>query len=302
MKNTNTPYDDVVRTLMNDCKRLLVPLVNEIFKKSYEFNTPVIMDSNEHFITQQDGKQEKRISDSNFSIGDEVYQIECQSTEDGSMMIRIWEYGSQIALRNARYDDISNTLYLKFPNTAVLYLRSKASTPEFTQIHVEFPEKTCEYQVPNIKMLKYSIDDIFNKKLYFFIPFYLFVYEKDFSRYNNNEEALVELESAFEEIFKKLDAATYKDMSEYERATIIDMSKKIIDHLAKDHINIKKGLGDVMGGKVIDHRAKDIKLEAYFELILEGLLSISAAAVKMCMPEETLSEKFEIWKAKNIAK
>ena len=31
----NTPYDDVFRTLLNDCSSLIIPVVNEIFHESY---------------------------------------------------------------------------------------------------------------------------------------------------------------------------------------------------------------------------------------------------------------------------
>ena len=31
----NTPYDDVFRTLLNDCSNLIVPVVNEIFHENY---------------------------------------------------------------------------------------------------------------------------------------------------------------------------------------------------------------------------------------------------------------------------
>ncbi len=35
MKNINTPYDDVFRTLLNDCTELIIPVVNEIFGENY---------------------------------------------------------------------------------------------------------------------------------------------------------------------------------------------------------------------------------------------------------------------------
>lgn len=30
----NTPYDDVFRTMLNDCSRLIIPVINEIFAKT----------------------------------------------------------------------------------------------------------------------------------------------------------------------------------------------------------------------------------------------------------------------------
>ena len=35
VKITNTPYDDVFRTLLNDCSSLIIPVINEIFGENY---------------------------------------------------------------------------------------------------------------------------------------------------------------------------------------------------------------------------------------------------------------------------
>ena len=45
----NTPYDDVFRTLLNDCSSLIIPIVNEIFHESYsgdEITSAPIQNSN----------------------------------------------------------------------------------------------------------------------------------------------------------------------------------------------------------------------------------------------------------------
>ena len=68
MKKKSTAYDDVYRTLMNDCITLLIPLVNEVFGKHYTGNEKIVFRPNEHFINQQDGGEQKRITDSSFSI------------------------------------------------------------------------------------------------------------------------------------------------------------------------------------------------------------------------------------------
>ena len=36
MSNYGTPYDDSFRTLLTDCKRLIVPLVNEMFGENWQ--------------------------------------------------------------------------------------------------------------------------------------------------------------------------------------------------------------------------------------------------------------------------
>ena len=54
----NTPYDDVFRTLVNDCRSLLIPYVNEMFGENYTGDEEIRFNPNEQFIVQQDGEEE----------------------------------------------------------------------------------------------------------------------------------------------------------------------------------------------------------------------------------------------------
>ena len=54
----NTPYDDVFRTLLNDCSALIIPVVNEIFHETYSGRERVEWYPNEHFVNGQDGQEQ----------------------------------------------------------------------------------------------------------------------------------------------------------------------------------------------------------------------------------------------------
>jgi len=66
--NYTTPYDDVHKTLVNDCPQLLIPLVNEAFHENYTGEAEVVLGNETHFMEQQDGESDKRITDSHFVI------------------------------------------------------------------------------------------------------------------------------------------------------------------------------------------------------------------------------------------
>ena len=63
-----TPYDDVYRTMMNDCSPLLIPVINEVFGEHFTGKDEIRFSPNEHFINEQDGREAKRITDSAFAI------------------------------------------------------------------------------------------------------------------------------------------------------------------------------------------------------------------------------------------
>ena len=39
---TSTPYDDVFRTLLNDCSSLIIPVINEVFSEHYTGKKEII--------------------------------------------------------------------------------------------------------------------------------------------------------------------------------------------------------------------------------------------------------------------
>lgn len=152
---SNTIYDDVFRTLLNDCKELIIPLVNEIFSRNYAGNEEIILKQNEIFLRQHDDIQ-KRITDTSFSIqsfeGLSNYHLECQSKIDGSIMIRMYEYDSQIALNNRELND--EILYVDFPMSAIIYLRSYKTTSDALRICIKTYEGKEMHNIPILKIKK----------------------------------------------------------------------------------------------------------------------------------------------------
>ena len=268
--DTSTPYDDAHRTLVNDCPWLIIPVVNEMFQKKHSKKEKITVLNNEFFLNRQDGKQAKRITDTSFMIGSDHYHLECQSTADGTIMYRVFEYDSQIALQDSKMR--KEKLVVKFPSTAVLYLRHNEQTPDQMMMEIQMPGATCSYPVPILKVQNYTIEEIFEKDLLFLIPFHLFAYEKDFQEYELDEERLTELTHVYEGIVEKLDTyAMERRIDEYTKRTIIDMSKKVLEHLTKKYSNIKERVGAIMGGKILDYEAKDILNAGRVEGREEGL-------------------------------
>ena len=140
MSYSNTPYDDVYRTMEIECIQLMIPLINEMFDKNYSLTEKIISLRNEHFVLQEDCEKEERITDSCIMLGDDIYHIECQSTPDGTMALRMFEYDFKIALEKSQLE--KHTLKIRFPKSAVLYLRSTPSTPNQLTVIMETPGGT----------------------------------------------------------------------------------------------------------------------------------------------------------------
>ncbi len=65
------------------------------------------------------------------------------------------------------------------------------------------------------------------------IPFYIFSHEKRFEEYEKDESRLFALQQEYEQIKNRLeDLCRRKVISEYTRCTIMDMSNKVLEHIA----------------------------------------------------------------------
>jgi hypothetical protein len=306
----NTPYDDVFRTLLNDCTSLIIPVVNELFGEHYTGDESVVLFPNEHFMNQQDANTKEKITDSCFEVaGDRTkkYHIECQSTPDNTMLIRMFEYDSQIALDGSEI--AGNVLTLTFPHSGALYLRHTRSTPDTLTVQINTPEGNISYRIPVLKLQMYSMDEIFEKRLLFLLPFHIFCYEKELKACEEDGEKLEKLKQRFLLIRNHLEELCQDgEINEYLKSTLIDMSKKVITNITARYETVRKGVMDVMGGKVLEYEAKTIlqtgirqgheagrregrqegRLDAVVELCKDGFISISEAAKRLNMKEEDL--------------
>ena len=114
--------------------------------------------------------------------------------------------------------------------------------------------------------------EIFEKNLLLLLPFYIFSHEARFEEYEKDKTKLKNLQKEYEQIKNKLEELSNQGIiSEYTRCTIIDMSNKVLEHIAIKYNSVKEGVKAIMGGKVLEYEAKTIKKEGSKEGIKEGI-------------------------------
>lgn len=219
----------------------------------------------------------------------------------------MFEYDTQIALENRELTP--DTLTVSFPDSAIISLRHTSHTPDKMNINILTPGGNVSYNIPVLKVRQYSASELFEKHLFFLIPFHIFVYEKDFNEIEQNDEKLKKLKAEYAYITKHLNEASHAGiLSEYTKAAILEMSRKVVKHLAAKYKKIEKGVNLNMGGKVLNYRAKDILNRGRAEGFIEGeeqtkiqiatkLLTcgndIKSVADITELPEETVSKLAE---------
>ena len=198
MQKKTPDYDNVFKTMKSKHKRLFISVINDVFGKEYPLDTKVEVLPSEGYLTESetaDGSKEieEQISDFLIKIGSEVYLLECQSYDDGSMAIRIAEYAFIVARQFATWDIGHATIPM--PRFSVIYVKRTERTPKTTKITFTFPDgQEVNYESPNVILEEFTKEYIVEKKLFPYIPFYIARYEKDMISEGSIENAVRDLE------------------------------------------------------------------------------------------------------------
>lgn len=241
---SSTIFDDVFRTMLEKMPQLAVPLINEVFGTSYPEDVKIIQKRNEHQT-----KKGRIITDSHLLIANRIYHIECQSTDDSTMVIRMIEYDFAISLEQVQKENGRYRMY--FPQSCVLYLRG-IKKRDTISVELVMPNgDTVEYTVPVVQVQEFTCDDMLRKRLLFLLPYHVIKYEQekdldtDSEKWKEFLDECKKIESYLEENFlEKGNEKLYRDM--------VELIIRIADHVFRDNEKVRKGFGDVMGGKVLE--------------------------------------------------
>ena len=226
---------------------------------------PVLL-GNEHPALQNDGAGTESISrkesDCVLEIKGKRYHLECQSTRDGQILIRMVEYGTRIALEHAMFDSYGARLILELPRSALIYLRGgiqknngkgsnkrKAEKLTSGRVCLRVDGQELEFEIPTLNIQAYTLDEIFEKKLYMLIPFYFLRFEKDLKRADALNDTIGEMERLACRIASEV---SKRSISEQEGNIIFANSRLIIRHVMrffnpKDRERMER----TMGGRIL---------------------------------------------------
>ncbi len=265
MPKKTPDYDNVFKTMKMKHKRLFVSVINDVFGKDYPLDVKVDVLPSEGYLTENetaDGSKEieEQISDFLIKIRDEVYLLECQSYDDGSMAIRIAEYAF-IAARQFAVWDIGKAT-IPMPRFTVIYVKRTEKTPKVTTITFAFPDgQSVDYKSDNVILEELTKEYIIEKRLFPYIPFYIARYEKDIVSGNDIEAAVGDLMYFRNEIIRLHNESGLSDL---EMTDLIGFIKTIITHITNGNKNEER-LVNIMGGVIIETESERLMREGMYQ-------------------------------------
>ena len=269
MQKKTPDYDNVFKTMKSKHKRLFISVINDVFGKEYPLDTKVEVLPSEGYLTESetaDGSKEieEQISDFLIKIGSEVYLLECQSYDDGSMAIRIAEYAFIVARQFATWDIGHATIPM--PRFSIIYVKRTERTPKTTKITFTFPDgQEVNYESTNVILEEFTKEYIIEKKLFPYIPFYIARYEKDMISEGSIENAVRDLKYFRDELICLYEAG---ELTENELIDLKGFINTIITHITNGNKNEER-LVNIMGGTVIETESERLIRQGKAQLLIE---------------------------------
>ena len=266
MQKKTPDYDNVFKTMKMKHKRLFVSVINDVFGKDYPSDIKVEVLPSEGYLTESetaDGSKEieEQISDFLIKIGSEVYLLECQSYDDGSIAIRIAEYAFIVARQFAKWDIGHATIPM--PQFTVIYVKRTERTLRMTTITFTFPDgQSIDYKSDNVILDDLTKEYIIEKRLFPYIPFYIARYEGDISSEGAIDRAITDV-TYFRDALIRLHQE--KELSDGEMIDLMGLVNTIITHITNGNKNEER-LVNIMGGTVIETESDRIKIKLIIEL------------------------------------
>ena len=249
-------WDEIMKMGFKRHPRLILPLIAELFGERYNDETLIEFLSTEYALERYResglGTLHSVRADIVLRIGrTDIYHFECQITVDGEMVIRMYEYDLQIALIHSKgtetdiFGKEKRTVW--FPRSAVLHIDSSEFTEENMVLNFRFPNGTdYSYEVPVMKVQSYDLQQIYDKKLYFLIPFLPIRFRRELKK---RESQLVcsDLTAFISECIMILArAVTEAQITRDEYGNIMDMLNRSIGYLFGDNKEIVKEVQKLM--------------------------------------------------------
>ena len=269
--------------LLTDVKGLQLPVAHT----NYAENTKVTRLPEEYQKVVS-----KLVADSCNRIEKQIYHFECQSTNDGNMILRMVEYDFMIAL----VDSLSrkDKKKIRFPRSCIIYLRATKNTLSEELMEIEMADgQTFTYRVPIIKLKEYSIDEIFEKNLLILLPYYIINYEKDISEIAEDKMKTEKLVLEYKRIISRLEEATKADETGLFW-DIVKMMQRVMRYLLREESELKERMGDVMGGKVLSLPSDRLREERNIG-ISQGISQTISALIETC-------KEFHVTKEDTVAR
>ena len=242
-------YDKIFKRIITLSNRAVINFINGIFNRNFPPDSKLTYNWTENIKDSL----EKTIADTIITVNDtEKFHIEVQISNESTIVLRVFDYGYQDALKYKKVEH--DRIILKFPQSKVIFLEHNANTPDIVTLELDFGEQgSFDYEIPAMKFLEYTIDELNKQHLVILLPLYLLKLRKEIEKEPSQENALKLKLLINDGVIKSIeDNENAGNITHEDSIVLIGLLEKLYTHL---YGNIKKfkeeGVNDMISQKLI---------------------------------------------------
>ncbi|MDD2957496.1 MAG: hypothetical protein PHE06_06520 [Lachnospiraceae bacterium] len=163
-------YDRIFKRIFSLSNLAIINLINGLFGTNYPPDS-IVDYPNREYVSKL---LSKRLADVMVVIQGIPYHLEAQMKWDGSIIMRVFEYGFHQAMSLWQEESV-----FQFPEPVVIYLDSVSEIPEKSILTIQFGfQGTFQYEVKNFVYQEHELLELNQKKMIVLIPFQLLKLKK----------------------------------------------------------------------------------------------------------------------------
>lgn len=207
--------DQVMRVMFGLSKKVMVPMLNQLFQEKFVVDEVELHYENGKFIDHVFGQLEgdafitvRTKHGKNYS-----YHIEFQTRNDGQMVIRMFRYSFEKAVEKARAEErmhrreagAESQTVIELPRQLVIFLEENRRIGDELSFLLRLPDgRELEYGVPVLKYWTYSAARLKEERLYALLPLQVFKLRKRMSQIVSGNRSDAEKSRLLGEQFEEL--------------------------------------------------------------------------------------------------
>lgn len=187
-KKERLKLDPMLKMLFRLSDKLTLHMISYFFGDDYAGEDVSIVYNDQESISED---FERRIGDLFMTIQNEKhkqhYHIEFQTHNDSAMVIRMFRYGFDDAVKRAIVNDPEQSRIIDLPKQLVIFLEENSSIHNMLTFTLCTPDgNEMPYNVPVIKYWEYSIEQLKQEKMYGLLPLQVFKFRRKIEAIKNS--------------------------------------------------------------------------------------------------------------------
>ena len=247
--NITQIYDKIFKRILTLSNLAVIGFINGIFGKNFPKDSKLTYNWTENVKTDL----ERTIADTIITVNNtEKFHTEVQISNDNTIVLRVFDYGYQDALKYRKTEN--DRIILEFPQSKIIFLEHNVNTPDEVVLQLDFKDQGIfEYRVPAMKFLEQSIEDLNKQRLVILLPLYLLKLRREIEKEQSIENALKLKNLINDGIIKSIeDNEKAGNITHEDTIVLIKLLERLYTYLYGKIKEFKQeGVKDIMTEKLI---------------------------------------------------